>query len=125
MSGKIFILYLFRYLYFHPLHFNSPGPRCLVQNVFHEMANHLPLGQNLCQRLQYRAGVDHEKVYIFCIFLHPFLGYLSSEDIPQAGGYQEVGGVHVGPDIAHSCQGVGHLVIKVIKVIKVMMIMMM
>ena len=72
------------------------------------------ISASVCDRK--RGLIDHD------VGIFPLLAYLSSEDIPQAGGYQEVCGVHVGPNIAHSCQGVGHLLIKVIKVM--MMIMM-
>ena len=61
------------YLYFHPLHFDSPRPGGFVNDFLHKMADHLSLGENFCQSLPCRKwalGYNWQHQYI-CIVKAP------------------------------------------------------
>ena len=61
------------YLYFHPLHFDSPRPGGFVNDFLHEVADHFSLGENFCQSLPCRKwalGYNWQHQYI-CIVKAP------------------------------------------------------
>ena len=57
------------YLYFHPLHFDSPRPGGFVNDFLHEMADHFSLRENFCQSLPCRKWALGYNWQHQCIFV--------------------------------------------------------